>query len=94
MHVITAVNLRKIYRTYQKDSGLRGALRDLFRRQTIDHTAVDSVSFTISAPVVCGSLLRGRHAPRLAPTGASWESTDRPTEVLVAALRRLMTNLL
>src|SRR6187402_339603 len=56
MHAIAAVNLRKVYRTHQKEPGLRGALRDLLQRRTIDHTAVDGLSFAIEEGEFVGFL--------------------------------------
>src|SRR6187200_1758874 len=66
MHAIAAVNLRKVYRTHQKEPGLRGALRDLFQRRTIDHTAVDGLSFTIE---------EGEFVGFLGPNGAGKTTT-------------------
>src|SRR6187200_2663386 len=66
MHAIAAVNLRKVYRTHQKEPGLRGALRDLFQRRTIDHTAVDGLSFAIE---------EGEFVGFLGPNGAGKTTT-------------------
>lgn len=47
MPLLTANNLAKTYRVYQKKTGLIGALKGLFRREHKEVKAVDGVSFSI-----------------------------------------------
>jgi ABC-2 type transport system ATP-binding protein len=56
MPIIEARALSKTYRVYQKESGLLGALRGLFRREYKEVRAVESVSFTIEPGEIVGFL--------------------------------------
>ena len=56
MPIIEAQGLAKTYRVYQKQAGLVGALRGLFRREHKEVRAVDGVSFTIDAGEIVGFL--------------------------------------
>src|SRR5438093_12141539 len=56
MPIIEADGLSKTYRVYQKQAGLLGALRGLFRREHKDVRAVDNVSFAIEAGEIVGFL--------------------------------------
>lgn len=56
MSVIESRNLTKVYRTYRKESGLRGALKGLVRRQHEEIRAADGVSFTIEEGELVGFL--------------------------------------
>jgi len=52
--MIEAKNLTKIYRVNQKDPGVRGAVKALFRPQHQDKVAVDHISFRVAAGEVVG----------------------------------------
>jgi ABC-type uncharacterized transport system ATPase subunit len=41
MTVMTVENLSKTYRYHQRDPGLGGSVRSLFRRQSLERVAVD-----------------------------------------------------
>jgi ABC-2 type transport system ATP-binding protein len=56
MPIIEADGLSKTYRVYQKQAGLLGALRGLFRREHKDVRAVDQVSFAIEPGEIVGFL--------------------------------------
>src|SRR5438552_7399570 len=56
MPIIEADGLSKTYRVYQKQAGLLGALRGLFRREHKDVRAVDDVSFAIEPGEIVGFL--------------------------------------
>ncbi len=56
MPIIQAEGLTKVYRVYQKQAGLLGALRGLVRREHKDVRAVDNVSFTIDPGEIVGFL--------------------------------------
>jgi len=45
MSIIEARDLTKVYRTYRKESGLRGAIKGLVRRRYDETRAADAVSF-------------------------------------------------
>src|SRR6266704_5052737 len=47
MAAIEARDLTKIYRTYRKESGLRGAIKGLVKRRYDETRAADAVSFSI-----------------------------------------------
>lgn len=49
MSIIRTKSLRKTYRRFEKESGLKGSLKSLVRRRFIDKTAVDSFDLTIEA---------------------------------------------
>src|SRR6187455_691708 len=56
MPAIEAFELTKIYRTYKKESGLRGSFKGLVRRKHDDIRAADGVSFTIEEGELVGFL--------------------------------------
>ncbi len=56
MSAIEARDLTKIYRTYRKESGLRGAIKGLVRRRYDETRAVDAVSFQIEEGEFVGFL--------------------------------------
>ncbi len=56
MPAITAKGLTKIYRTYKKQPGLRGAFRGLFKRSFEELRAADGVSFSIEEGECVGFL--------------------------------------
>ena len=56
MSAIEARGLTKIYRTYRKESGLRGAIKGLFKRRYEEVCAADNVSFTIEEGELVGFL--------------------------------------
>ena len=56
MSVIEAEGLTKVYRTYRKEPGLRGALRGLVHRQYDETRAADGVSFRIEEGEFVGFL--------------------------------------
>src|SRR6266480_1198819 len=56
MAAIEARDLTKIYRTYRKESGLRGAIKGLARRKYDDIRAADEVSFKIEEGELVGFL--------------------------------------
>jgi viologen exporter family transport system ATP-binding protein len=56
MSAIEARDLTKIYRTYRKESGLKGAIKGLVRRRHDETRAVDQVSFQIETGEFVGFL--------------------------------------
>src|SRR4030088_1968268 len=56
MSAIEARDLTKVYRTYRKERGLRGAIKGLIRRRYDDKRAVDQVSFRIEEGEFVGFL--------------------------------------
>src|SRR5438105_676718 len=66
MPIIEARGLTKTYRVFQKEPGLRGALRSLFRREYKEVHAVADVSFTIEP---------GEMVAFLGPNGAGKTTT-------------------
>ncbi len=56
MSAIEASGLTKIYRTYRKESGLRGAIKGLVRRRYHETRAADHVSFQIEEGELVGFL--------------------------------------
>ena len=56
MPTIEARDLTKIYRTYRKESGLRGAIKGLVRRRYDETRAADAVSFQIEEGEFVGFL--------------------------------------
>ena len=45
MSVIETAGLTKVYRTYRKESGLRGSVKGLVRRRYDETRAADNISF-------------------------------------------------
>src|SRR5213593_1629197 len=74
MAVITAKDLVKTYRVFQKKPGLGGALRSLVRREYKNVRAVDGVSFTIEP---------GEMVAFLGPNGAGKTTTLKMLSGLV-----------
>ena len=56
MSAIEARGLTKVYRTYRKESGLRGAIKGLFHRKYDETRAADNVSFQIEEGELVGFL--------------------------------------
>ena len=56
MSAIEARDLTKIYRTYRKETGLRGSIKGLIRRQYEQVRAADAVSFQIEEGELVGFL--------------------------------------
>ena len=56
MPVIESRGLTKVYRTYRKESGLRGSIKGLVRRKYEEIRAADEVSFTIDEGELVGFL--------------------------------------
>src|ERR1044072_4044191 len=56
MPIIHAEGLSKVYRVYQKQAGLTGALRGLWRGEYKEVRAVDGVSFAIEPGEIVGFL--------------------------------------
>src|SRR5881398_3582434 len=56
MSTIEARDLTKVYRTYRKESGLRGAIKGLVRRRSDETRAADAVSFQIEEGEFVGFL--------------------------------------
>ncbi|MFL6583938.1 MAG: ATP-binding cassette domain-containing protein [Chthoniobacterales bacterium] len=56
MSAIEAHGLTKVYRTYKKESGLRGSIKGLVRRKYDETRAADNVSFAIEEGEVVGFL--------------------------------------
>src|ERR687893_1645245 len=56
MSAIEARGLTKVYRTYKKESGLRGAIKGLVKRKYDETRAADNVSFRIDEGEFVGFL--------------------------------------
>ena len=56
MSAIETRGLTKVYRTYKKEGGLRGAIKGLVRRKYDETRAADNVSFTIEEGELVGFL--------------------------------------
>lgn len=56
MGIIATHELTKIYRTYEKEPGLGGSIRNLFSRKYTDKRAVDTVSLSIDEGEMVGFL--------------------------------------
>lgn len=56
MSAIEARGLTKVYRTYRKESGLRGAIKGLVKRKYDETRAADNVSFSIEEGELVGFL--------------------------------------
>ncbi len=56
MSAIEAFGLTKVYRTYKKESGLRGAIKGLVRRKYDETRAADDISFRIEEGELVGFL--------------------------------------
>ena len=56
MSAIEAAGLTKVYRTYKKESGLRGSLKGLVRRKYDETRAADDVTFSIEEGELVGFL--------------------------------------
>ena len=66
MEIITVQNLTKVFTYAAKEKGLKGSLRDLFARKTLQKTAVENVSFTVQ---------KGEAVGLLGPNGAGKTTT-------------------
>jgi ABC-2 type transport system ATP-binding protein len=66
MAIIEAIELTKIYRVFQKQEGVLGAIRGLFHREYREVRAVDRISFTIEP---------GEMVAFLGPNGAGKTTT-------------------
>src|SRR5436305_15053754 len=56
MSAIEAHNLTKVYRTYRKESGIRGSIKGLVRRRYDETRAADGVTFRIEEGEFVGFL--------------------------------------
>ncbi len=54
MPIIEVKNLKKYYRVYKKEPGLRGSVKSLFKRQYEEVRAVDNISFSINEGELIG----------------------------------------
>lgn len=54
MPAITVSNLSRVFKTYNKEEGARGTLKNLFNRKYIDLYAVKDVSFTVEEGELVG----------------------------------------
>jgi len=54
--VISVSHLRKEYRSLKKETGLRGAIKSLFKREYLTHVAVDDISFELAKGELVGFL--------------------------------------
>jgi len=52
--IIKINNLDKTFKTYQRGSGLKAAVKSLFKREEVIIKAVDDISFEIPAGEICG----------------------------------------
>ena len=81
---VEATNLVKEFRTFQRREGLRGAVRDLFQRETKTLRAVDDVSFTIEPGEMVGYI---------GPNGAGKSTSVKMlTGILVPSSGRIVAN--
>jgi ABC-2 type transport system ATP-binding protein len=71
---VEAINLRKVYRTYRKENGVRGAIKGLFHRRYDETAAVDGVSFAVEP---------GEFVGFLGPNGAGKTTTLKMLSGLV-----------
>ncbi|HEY3078356.1 MAG TPA: ATP-binding cassette domain-containing protein [Chloroflexota bacterium] len=56
MPVVEARDLTKLFRYHEKEPGLAGSVRSLFRRRTLERVAVDGVSFAVEPGEFVGFL--------------------------------------
>lgn len=56
MSIITTRDLTRVYRTYEKEPGLRGSLRNLLSRRHVGRKGLDSVSLSIGEGEIVGLL--------------------------------------
>jgi len=54
--VISVSHLRKEYRSLKKETGLRGAIKSLFKREYLTHVAVNDISFELAKGELVGFL--------------------------------------
>ncbi len=54
MNVIQTKDLTKVFRVVQKEPGLSGAVKALFRPQMVNKTAVDGITFSVEAGEMVG----------------------------------------
>jgi len=71
---VEARNLRKVYRVYRKENGVRGAIKGLFHRRYDETAAVDGVSFSVEP---------GEFVGFLGPNGAGKTTTLKMLSGLV-----------
>src|SRR6266481_8390912 len=82
MPIIEVQGLSKTYRVFQKEPGLRGALRSLFRRRYKEVHAVADVSFTVEP---------GEMVAFLGPNGAGTTTTLKMLSGLIYPTRGTAT---
>jgi ABC-2 type transport system ATP-binding protein len=84
MGIIEVINLCKQFRIAKRRPGLRGALKSLFHREYITKTAVENISFTISAGEIVGYI---------GPNGAGKSTTIKMlTGILVPTSGQVKVN--
>ena len=54
MQVISIQNLKKYYKVHKKESGVKGSIKTLFKREYYDVKAVDDISFSIKEGEIVG----------------------------------------
>lgn len=52
--MIEVKGLTKVFKTYKRESGLKGTVKALFKREQIDVTAVKDISFNIKKGEIIG----------------------------------------
>ena len=82
MPAISATGLTKVFRTYKKQPGLRGAVRGLFRREHVELRAADDVTFSIE---------EGEFVGFLGPNGSGKTTTLNALSSFIDNTERVLT---